>query len=350
MESILGALHPIVLAPLAGGPSTPELAAAVSRAGGLGTLGAAYLQPDEIRKAIAGVRRLCDAPFAVNLFWPEPVDDTDAARAQALLAKYRSELGIAEAALPSPLVIPFEQQLQALIDERVPIASFTFGVPDADAMSRLRGAGIRVLGTATHVAEAVELERAGVDAIVAQGAEAGGHRGTFNGPAENALVGTLALVPQMVDAVSVPVIAAGGIMDGRGIAAALALGARAAALGTAFLCCDEAGTDDVYRKALTASTDTSTSITTAFSGKAARGIRNRFMAEVTAPAPFPVQNVLTRDIRAAARKQGRGDLVNHWAGQGSARVRSVSAGRLMELLLEELREALDQVARWRATS
>lgn len=332
-----------MLAPLAGGPSTPELVAAVSSAGGLGSLGAAYLTPAAIRDAIATIRRLTDRPFAINLFVPEPAppDTSRLVEVQSRLAAYRKELGLPAPRLPDPIVVPFDDQLAAVVEGRAPMCSFTFGVPAPEVVRALRQAGSLVVGTATHVEEARVLEAAGVDAIVAQGGEAGGHRGTFLGRAEDALIGTMALVPQVVDAVRVPVIAAGGIMDGRGIVAALALGACAAQLGTAFLCCDESGTDEAYRRSLVESRDTSSTITRAFSGRAARGLRNRFVEEwqVLEPAPFPLQNVLTADIRAAARRAGRPELVNLWAGQGSPRVRRMPAAELMRALVEEMAEA-----------
>jgi nitronate monooxygenase len=333
-----GIRHPIVLAPMAGGPSTPALAAAVTNAGGLGSLGASYLGPDQIRAEIAEVRRLTAGPFGVNLFAPE-TDEPDRSRVaeiQALLAPYREELGIA----PEPLVPDpsFADQLAAVVDGRPAVASITFGVPAPEVVRALRDAGALVVGTATHVAEARALAAAGVDAIVAQGAEAGGHRGTFIGRAEDALVGTMALVPQVVDAVDVPVIAAGGIMDGRGVVAALALGASAAQLGTAFLTSDEAGSDAVYRSELLRGRDTGTAITRAFSGRAARGLRNRFFDEWAArePAPWPVMNALTRDIRAAARRLGRPELRSLWAGQGVGLVRSGPAAARVAALVEEM--------------
>lgn len=342
-HEVFGIQHPIVLAPMAGGPSTPALAAAVSSAGGLGSLGVAYLAPAAIREAIAAVRRQTDRPFGVNLFVPEPAppDTSRVAEVQGWLAPYRDALGLPAPRLPDPLVIPFEDQLAVVLEARVPVTSFTFGVPAPEVVRALREAGSLVVGTATHVEEARALEQAGVDAIVAQGGEAGGHRGTFLGRAEDALIGTMALVPQVVDAVRVPVIAAGGIMDGRGVVAALALGARAAQLGTAFLGCDEAGTDAAYRRALAESRDTSTTITRAFSGKAARGLRNRFIEEwgEKEPAPFPVQNVLTGELRAAARKAGRAELVNLWAGQAAPMMRKGPAGEVVRALVEEMARA-----------
>ena len=198
-----------------------------------------------------------------------------------------------------------------------------------------------VLGTATTVAEAVALQRGGVDAVVAQGSEAGGHRGSFVAGFEVGMVGTMALVPQIVDAVTVPVVASGGIMDGRGIAAALALGASAVQLGTAFLTCDEAGIPDTYKTAITSAGEDETRLTRAFSGRPARGIVNRFMTEVESRAeadavlPFPLQNALTRPLRAAAAKAGRADMLSLWAGQGTRLARRQSAGALVAKLAEE---------------
>ena len=338
LASLFGAdrpiVHPIVLAPMAGGPSTPELAAAVSRAGGLGSLGVAYLSPAAITDAIAAVRRLTDRPFAVNLFVPETAspDLARAAEVQRLLAGYRRELGIDEPTLPASFALPFDEQLAAIIAAGVTIVSFTFGIPAPPVIEALHRAGALVVGTATHVAEARQLEAAGVDAISAQGAEAGGHRGTFAGRAEDALVGTMALVPQVVDAVRVPVLAAGGIMDGRGIVAAQ--------LGTAFLLADEAGTDPAFRAAIAAATDTTPTVTRAFTGRAARGLRNRFIDDWAdrSPAPFPVQHVLTSDIRAAARRAGKAEYVNLWAGQGVALARPGKAEAIVARLVQQMAE------------
>ncbi len=243
VPGLLGTRYPIVQAPMAGGFTTPELVAAISNAGALGSLGGATLGPDELRDAITAVRRLTDRPFAVNLFAPLPSPEADAeqiAAMQATLAPLRSELGLSEPQ-DVPLAPPpglVEAQLAVVAEECVPVFSFTFGVLPFE---QIRESGSVILGTATTAAEAVELERLGVDAIVAQAGEAGGHRGTFLGPFEDAVVGGVALVPRIVDRVSVPVLLAGGIMDGRGIAAALALGAEGVQLGTAFLGCPESG-------------------------------------------------------------------------------------------------------------
>ncbi len=208
-----------------------------------------------------------------------------------------------------------------------------------------------LVGTATTVEEALALERAGVDAVVTQGSEAGGHRGTFSGSFESGMVGTVALVPQVVDAVTVPVIASGGIMDGRGIAAALALGASAVQMGTAFLTCSEAGVADVYKAAILASHEDDTRLTRAFSGRPARGIVNRFMNDMEntdfrdAILPFPLQNALTRPLRAAAAKQGRAEYLSLWAGQGLRMARRQSAADLVARLTKETTETLGRLAR-----
>jgi nitronate monooxygenase len=231
-----------------------------------------------------------------------------------------------------------------VLEERVPVFSFTFGLLPPEDLRALRAAGAFVMGTATSVREARALEAAGVDAIVAQGGEAGGHRGTFLGPPERALTGTLALVPQVVDAVSLPVVAAGGIMDGRGVAAALALGARAASLGTAFLACPESGASRPYKDALLARAggDDATAITRAFTGRWARGLRNRFLEELDgAPVlPYPLQHALTADLRREAAKAGKPDLLSLWAGQGAPLARARPAAELVRDVARETEEAL----------
>jgi nitronate monooxygenase len=328
---------PIIQAPMAGGPDTPELAAAVSEAGGLGSLGCAYLSPAQITDVAGRVRALTARPFSLNLFVrSEPPPDPDAApRVAPVLAAFRRELGL-PAVPPTPPPVPhFEPQLEAVLTVRPAVVSFTFGVPTREQLAALRGAGILTVGTATTAAEADVLVDAGVDAICAQGAEAGGHRGTFLGPFEDALIGTLPLVRQIVRRTRLPVIAAGGIMDGRGLRAALDLGAVASQLGTAFMTCPEAGTPKPHRLAL--ATATATTVTRAFSGRPARGIRNRFsdaFASIAA-APFPEQQQLTTDIRRAAAAAGRTDLMQLWAGQGAPLVRSLAAAELVRTLVAE---------------
>jgi nitronate monooxygenase len=331
---------PIIQAPMAGGPDTPALAAAVSAAGGLGSLGCAYVAPAEIEALAAAVRARTARPFALNLFIRSegPEDKAGAgaeARVTAVLGPMRAELGLAEAIALGPGLPRWEDQLEAVLGIAPPVLSFTFGVPSRDQVTALRARGIFVVGTATTVDEAGVLDELGVDAICAQGAEAGGHRGTFLGRFEDALVGTLALVPQIVARTRRPVIAAGGIMDGRGIRSALALGATAVQLGTAFLLCPEAGTSAPHRAALREAR--TTVITDAFSGRPARGIRNRMTGafEAVAPAPFPLQQRMTHELRRAATAQARPDLMQLWAGQGAPLVRAMPAAELVATLAIE---------------
>jgi len=324
---------------MAGGPGTPELAAAVSNAGGLGFLGINYLAPRQIEEAINRTRQLTEKIFGVNLFAPESsrplAGDLDSAK--AFLAPFHDQLGIAPPELPEHSGENFEQQLDVVLSLRVPVVSFTMGIPHAE---KLKAARTYLIGTATTVEEAQRIERAGFDAVVAQGSEAGAHRGTFAVREESALIGSMALTPQMVDAVSIPVIASGGIMDGRGIVAALALGAQAVQMGTAFLCCDEAGTGTAYRHALLAAREHQTTLTRAFSGRLARGVRNEFIDCMESagiePLPFPWQNALTRSMRQAARVAERAGLQSLWVGQGLRMLKSEPAGKVMARLKNEI--------------
>ncbi|HEX3291633.1 MAG TPA: nitronate monooxygenase family protein [Gaiella sp.] len=346
---LLGTRYPIVQAPMAGGFTTPELVAAVSNAGGLGSLGGAILSPDDLREAIAAVRRLTDRPFGVNLFAPLPPPEVDAdaiAAMHAVLAPFRAELGLPETPdVPSPppsgLV---EAQLAVVAEERVPVLSFTFGALPLEAV---REAVDVVVGTATTVAEAVELERLGVDAVVAQSGEAGGHRGTFLGPFEDAVVGGVSLVPRIVDRVTVPVLLAGGIMDGRGIAAALVLGAEGVQLGTAFLGCPESGASEPLRRALAGSGD-ATVVSRAYSGRQARLVRTRLVEAIETafvdPLPYPVQAVVTADLRAAALAADRADLSLVLSGQAAGALRALPAAELVETLARETEDAIRRLA------
>ncbi len=266
--------------------------------------------------------------------------DFDARPMIELLAEAHKKLGIPPPIAPTPAPDPFPSQLEAVLDTRPPIFSFTFGIPDRDAMSRLKSRGIVIVGTATTVEEARQLERAGVDAIVAQGSEAGAHRGTFLDSFESSMVPTLDLVRETVAAVRIPVIATGGLMDGRDIMAALNAGASAAQLGTAFLPCPESGASDVYKRALLAAKQDTTVVTRAFSGRPARGLRNAFIDQVDGRQnlvlPYPLQNALTRPMRTAAAQRGAADYLSLWAGQGVARVRALPAADLVACLLSEM--------------
>jgi nitronate monooxygenase len=335
---LLGIENPIIQGPMGGGPSTPELVAAVSNAGGLGSLGAAYLTPDQIGHAIHRIRALTSRPFNVNLFaggWS--MDQAfDAGPMLELLGEIHKKLGLPAPVAPTPVPDPFPAQLVAVLDARPPIFSFTFGIPDRDAMARLKARGIVIVGTATTVEEARQLEQAGVDAVVAQGLEAGAHRGTFLDSFEASMVPTLDLVRSTASAVGIPVIASGGLMDGRDIVSALKAGASAAQLGTAFLACPESGASEVYKRAILAAKEDTTVVTRAFSGRPARGLRNAFTASVDGKElilPYPLQNALTRQMRTAAAQQGLADYLSLWAGQGVARACAMPAGELVARLL-----------------
>ncbi|MFB0846771.1 NAD(P)H-dependent flavin oxidoreductase [Paenibacillus oleatilyticus] len=353
MTDLVGCTYPIIQAGMAGGPTTPELVAAVSEAGGLGTIGAGYLPPEQIKHAIEDVRRLTDRPFAVNLFTPEsfgPPDET-AARMNEWLNRYRERFKLAPGAMPAKFQETFEEQLQVVLDERVPVFSFTFGIPSPEHIGKLKSEGIKLIGTATTVREALALEAAGIDLIVAQGSEAGGHRGTFLGRYEDGLVGTMALVPQIVAQVRTPVIASGGIMDGRGIVASLALGACGVQMGTAFLTCDESGAHEQHKRTILQSSEEDTTVTVAFSGKAARGIKNEFISDMKkypGPIPeYPIQNKLTQDIRKAAANENNPQYMSLWAGQALRLNRTESASKLIGEWMSEAAGTLQRLSQYR---
>jgi nitronate monooxygenase len=348
----LGMTYPIFQAPLAGGGDTPALVAAVCEVGGLGFIGAAYLTAEQIGEAARKVRTQTSRPFGINLFAPMPMPDPPENPQPALerVAPFFAELGLEPPVVPAPARDSFNQQLIAALESGAAVFSFTLGILPKAAIEAIKERGMFLIGTATTVEEAIGLENAGVDAIVTQGSEAGGHRATFGADFNAGLVGTISLVPQVVDAVTVPVIASGGIMDGRGIAAALALGASAVQLGTAFLTCDEAGVPEVYKKAILDAREDQTRLTRAFSGRPARGIVNRFMLEVerqdTADAilPFPLQNQLTRPLRNAAAKQGRAEFLSLWAGQGVRLAQRQAAEILVEGLARETERVIQRLS------
>jgi nitronate monooxygenase len=334
--------HPIVQAPLAGGPSTPELAAAVSEAGGLGFVAAGYLSAERAGDVIERTRALTTAPFAVNLFYlsETPVD------AQRL-ASYARELEPEADRHRVKLGMPrFEDdqlkaKLELVIERRVPIVSFTFGCPSAEIVARLHDAGISVWVTITEVDEALSAAQAGADALVVQGAEAGGHRGSFvdrAGVGEIPLLALMRLVAR--SGAGLPLVAAGGIADGAGVAAVLVAGAVAAQIGTAFMRCPEAGTAAAHRAAL--AQGGTTALTRAFTGRRARGIVNRFMRdhEAAAPSAYPHVHHLTSPVRRAAREAGDADTINLWAGQAFALAEDAPAGELVRRWSADARAAL----------
>jgi nitronate monooxygenase len=335
----LGLEVPIVQAPMAGVQAS-ALAIAVSRAGGLGALPCAMLTPDGMREEIATIAAATDRAFNVNFFCHEP-PTPDAAREAAwreTLAPYYREFGIDAAAIrPGPGRAPFDAVAAAVIEAAKPaVVSFHFGLPSADLLGRVRATGARIVASATTVEEARWLEARGVDAIIAQGVEAGGHRGIFLSDDLTTQIGTFALVPQIVRAVRVPVIAAGGIADAAGVRAVLSLGAALAQVGTAFLRCPEATTSALHRAALASDAARHTALTNVFTGRPARGIVNRIVREVgpigdTVPA-FPLATAAIAPLRAAAERVGNGDFSPLWSGQNASGCRDIPAARLVREL------------------
>ncbi|MEU0439050.1 nitronate monooxygenase [Streptomyces sp. NPDC006186] len=337
--------HPIVQAPMAGGVSVPKLAAAVCEAGGLGFLAAGYKTADGMYQEIKQLRSLTSRPFGVNLFLPQPDHAESGAvelYAQQLAGEaawYETELGDPETGRDDG----YDAKLAVLLDNPVPVVSFHFGVPGQEALEALRRIGTYTLVTATTPEEALAVQRAGADAVIAQGVEAGGHQGTHRDDPETDCggVGLLALVAQIRETVTIPVVAAGGIMRGSQIAAVLAAGASAAQLGTAFLATPESGAHAVHKQALVDPLFVRTELTRAFSGRPARGLVNRFMREhgPYAPAAYPEVHHLTSPLRKAAAKAGDPQGMALWAGQGHRLARPLPAGRLVHVLVEELEAA-----------
>jgi nitronate monooxygenase len=336
----LGLRLPIVQAPMAGGPSTVDLAVAVSEAGGLGFLAAGYRTPAAVREDIGEVRATTDALFGVNVFVPGTPGDEAAVRRYAEGLRAEAERWGVALGDPTSDDDAWEAKVALLVEERVPIVSFTFGLPRPEMVTALHGAGATVLVTVTTPDEAVAARDAGADGLVVQGIEAGGHRGGFGDADGEGEYGLLTLLRLVARAVDLPLVAAGGIVDGPGVAAVLVAGAEAAQLGTAFLRSPEAATSPAHREALTSYRQTA--ITRAFSGRRARGLVNRFLVEHTAAAPsaYPAVHHLTTPLRVAARKAGDPDVPNLWAGQGHSLVEALPAGELVRRLADDARVAL----------
>ena len=339
---LLGIEHPLLLAPMAG-PGTPELAIAVGRAGGLAALPCAQLGVPQVREAVATIRQAGAWPLNLNFFChtPPPPDPVRALSWRARLAPYYLEFGLdPEAAPPAASRRPFVEDYCRLVEELRPqVVSFHFGLPAPALVQRVRAAGARILSSATTVAEARWLEAQGCDAVIAMGLEAGGHRGTFLGASVAQQAGTFALVPQVADAVRIPVIAAGGIADSRGIVAALALGASAVQIGTAYLFCPEAKLPLPHRQALRSASDEATRITRLFTGGAARGFVNRLMRDLDescADVPaVPLAASALAPLKARAEAAGSGDFTNLWSGQSAALCREQPAGDLTRELVAQ---------------
>lgn len=330
LREILGIRYPILLGAF-GGLSSVSLTAAVSDAGGLGAYGLYGYDGERIRQAAAAIKAATDQPFALNIWLPMG-DEVEPgpqymAFAQALQPFYEA-VGVEIPARPERYLPSLDEQLDAIWDAAPAALSVVYGVPSAEIVEEAHRRGIRVIGTATTVAEAIALETGGVDVVIASGAEAAGHRVSFLRPAEDALVGTFALVPQVADAVAIPVVAAGGIADRRGVAAALALGAVGVQVGTAFLAATESAANDAHRRAIRETGADESVLTRAMSGRLARGARNRTVRAIEAGgmiAPFPAQNWLTGKFRAAAGTQNLGELQSLWLGQAAPLAREDAA-------------------------
>lgn len=344
----LGLEWPIVQAPMASA-NTPELAAAVSRAGGLGSLGCGTQAPVTSRAQIETARRLGAKRLNVNFFCHEEPSEGDPERMQRLMAPLYAERGAGEPPAPSVPYPSFGPEHLALVQELRPeVVSFHFGLPAPDLLAAVKATGTMVWASATTVEEARWLEDHGVEVVIAQGLEAGGHRGTFLGADIVHQPGTMALVPQVVDAVKVPVVAAGGIADGRGIAAALILGASAVQIGTGFLRCPEAAIHADHRRALAEARDDATRVTRLFTGKPARALRNRLTESLRTAEeealPYPMQLSLTAPLRKEPAQGETGQYISMWAGQAAALARELPAGELVRRLAEETATALRHFA------
>lgn len=349
----LGINYPIIQAPMAGGPTTPQLVAAVGNAGALGSFGFAYTEPAAMREQVAAARALTHAPIHMNLFVdaiPKPPSPADMDRALAALRPMYEAVGaVTPVTVAAPYVPNLDAQVAAAIELGPAVFSMHFNQLDAERIAEFKRRGSLVVCSVTNLAEARHAEQLGMDFVIAQGAEAGGHRGTFIGTAEDSMIGTLALVRTITRNCPIPVVAAGGIMDGAGLAAVIALGACGAQLGTAFLPVDEAGTSETHKQSLFDQPETGTTITRAFSGRPARGIRNAYIRRAETEnfpiLPFPIQNKATGALRAAAAKQGNPDYVSLWAGQAYTLARRMSAAELVTTLAAEYEEASQELIR-----
>ncbi|PCF87046.1 NAD(P)H-dependent flavin oxidoreductase [Staphylococcus intermedius] len=340
--------YPIIQAGMAGS-TTPELVATVSEQGGLGTIGAGYMTPETLEQEILQVKTLTSKPFSVNLFVPEPFTytDEDVTAMNDFLAPYRETLQLEKPTIGQHDPSTFDTLVNIVIQQQVPVCSFTFGIPDEQTIQRLKEAGIVLIGSATTVDEAKKVEVAGFDAVVAQGSEAGGHRATFDDtPKTSPLISTMALIPQVVDHVSIPVIAAGGVMDGRGWVASHALGAQGVQIGTAFLTTHESQAKAVHKHAIFNSVETDVIVTHELSGKPARGISNAFIQHLRQEGPvilpYPIQNDLTKQIRATAGKLGKSAWMHMWSGQGVRLARDVDAATFFTQLIQNAQSQVEK--------
>ncbi len=347
---VLDIKYPIIQAGMAGGSTTVELIANVCNAGGLGSLGAAYMMPDDMRKTIRDIKQQTDRPFAVNLFCVEDIINPNEKKheheVKEVLISLGKNLGIKEEYIQFQTPDLFNERFQVLIEEEVPIISTAFGILPVDKMEATKQRKIKVISMVTTVKEAMIAEKAGVNVIVAQGNDAGGHRSTFDikEHPQGANIGTFSLIPQVVENVNIPVVAAGGVMNGRGLVAALALGAQGVQMGTKFLGSKESGIHPLYKKALFDSTEEHTVITKNFSGRPARGIKNKFIEEFDRtgvdPLAYPIQNTATSYIRKEAFKQNQIECMALWAGQG---LRLIHHENHAEMIIKELMDEAEKI-------
>src|SRR6202165_3038609 len=355
----LGIDYPVIQGPL-GGLSSQKLTAAVSNFGGLGSFGAHGFSPAAIKDVIAEIRSLTSKPFAMNL-WVSMEDEGARTSDENAFNRSLAPLAVHIAALGAPRPdykpyswIRFEDQARVLLDEKVPVFSFIYGIPPQEILEECRGAQLVTSGTATTPEEGAALQEAGVDAIVASGFEAGGHRGSFLRGAEDSLTGTLSLVPQIADVVDVPIIAAGGIADARGVIAALALGAEAVQMGTVFLACEESGASLLHRQALRGKKDGHTALTRGFTGRLARAIHNPLLEELnqqgTEILPYPLQRPLVRNLAIPAEAAGRSDLLPLWAGQSANLSTCTDVSAFLTSLVEKVSEIGAPIIQWSAAS
>jgi len=345
---LLGIRVPVIQAPMAGGPSCPDLVAAVCEAGALGSFGFAVAQPRDMKDQVAAVRAKTLRPFCINLLaspQPAPIDLVHQSAALAALGPWHAEMGLPPPeAAKAPYAPELEGQLAAVAETKPAVFTVHLGEIEEEWVRRFKRLGIRVGASATCVAEAGHAQALGFDFVVAQGGEAGGHRGSYLRDPYEALTGTLALTRVVVRAVNIPVVAAGGIMDGAGIAAVLSLGAQGAQMGTAFIPCTESGAPELHKRAILEAKEDATRVTEKFSGKPARGIANRFIREAAAKhlpqIAYPAQYALTAKLRQASAKAGTADFYPLWSGQAAPLARALSAGELVATLEQETVAAL----------
>lgn len=353
----VGIEYPIIQGPFGGLPSQ-RLTAAVSNFGGLGSFGAHGLQPKAIEDAIAEIRTMTSKPFAMNL-WVSMEDEgafssgpEAFAKSLSVISGHIEKLGGSIPSYSPYVPVRFEEQVRVLLDARVPVFSFIYGIPPKEILDECRARGIVLAGAATTPEEAAALQEAGVDVIVASGFEAGGHRGSFLRPSEDSLTGTFSLVPRVADIVDVPVVAAGGIADARGIVAALALGAEGVQIGTAFLTCAESGANVHHRTVLQSGEGGRTALTKGFTGRLARGIRNQLLDEFNEPSlevlPYPLQRALVKNLTSAAEKAGRPEFLQMWAGQSANLSHCDDVAMFLQRLVSQVSSIAGAVLEWNA--